>query len=613
MMPNQAAPPEENQEGQILVMKEILDRIEDSLKVEREFRETGRQVQLIYRGELTAAGRPTKTAARYNILNANVGILLPSLFSKNPKADIRVRGFSKNPVLDIVIDAIGKIADTFMDDTNVFDSFQAAVKEVLLPGRGTVRVRWDPIVETTQVPGPGGMQLDVHEKLLDILGLEHVYWEDYTHEQVAEWEKCGWNAYRHLFTQKEFEGYFADTPAYQALVSAGTEDEIFKWTDKQAYQALSKSTNSSRSSSPASGDLQDVIKKAIVWEFWDKSTREIIWICQDMDGSVLRIDPDPLKLRGFFPSPKPLLAVTTTDKMLPKAEYTIYQDLAIELDEISARINALTKRIKVRGAYNGAQEELGQILKQEDGEMVAVNGLDYSFDIGKQVFIVDISPIINALNQLYIARENAKSSMFEINGISDIVRGDTRASETLGAQRMKVGFANLRIQDRKTMVESFCRDTLALMVEVVCEHFSPESILYYTDITLDETALQLMRSDALRTSRIDIETDSTIAPDEQADQQQIGMMMQALSQLFQQLGPMVASGMLPIPIALEILKIAIKPFKHSGQLNMLINQYMQMLMTGQPVPGMAPPMPVPGATPPGQNMPTPSGTDNRLA
>jgi len=616
MMADQSMEAPVDPEGEIKVMKEVLDRIEDSLRIERDFRREGQTIQQIYRGELTANGSPTKGSSRYNILNANTNILRPSLFSKNPKPDIRNRGFSQDPTVDVVIEALSLIADTFMDDTAVYDAFETAVKEVLLPGRGLARVRWDPIVETKSVNLGNGVPVEVHEKLLDVLGIEHVYWEDFTHEQVASWDQCGWEAFRHLFTEKEFEGYFGDSPAYTELVAAGQKEEIFRWTDKQAYQAFSKTTQQTRSRSPASNDLQDVIKKALVWEYWDKSTREIIWICQDMDGKVLRIDPDPLKLRNFFPNGKPLLAVTTSDKLLPKAEYTIYQDLAIELDEISQRIASLTKRLKVRGAYNGSQESLAQILKADDGEMIAVSGLDLNYELKNHIYLVPLTEVIQALQQLYMAREQAKSAMYEITGISDIVRGETRASETLGAQKMKAGFANLRVQDRKTMVENFCRDTIRIMIEIVSEHFSPESIFYYTGKMLDENAMTLLRNDALRLSRIDVETDSTVAPDEQADQQQIGMMLQALAQVLQQLGPMVMSGMIPMPIALEIVKMAIKPFKYSGNLNQLLNQYMAMMMGGAPGQGASPAAPLSGGgapmMAPGQNMPRPGGADNRM-
>lgn len=606
---------EEQSEGQEIVMKEILDRIEDSLRVERDFRKRGQTIVQIYRGELTADGRPTKDASRYNILNANVSILLPSLYTQNPKPEVKSKGFSNPPGLDAVVSALDKILTSFMDNRATYDALYAAVQELLLPGRGVVRVRWDPIVEEVAPDPMSPMQEPVHEKLLDMLSVEHVYWEDFTHEQTSSWETVGWVAFRHLFTEKVFDAHFSDSVSYQKYVAEGKKEEIFRWTDKSAYNALGKDTQQARSTY-SNTELQDVIKKALVWEFWDKSTREIIWICQDMNGQVLRIDQDVLKLRNFFPCPKPLLAVTTSDRLIPTAEYVIYQDLATELDMISERINALTARLKVRGAYNGSQEELSDILTAADGAMKAVNGLDYNFDLSKNIYVVDISPVVGALQQLYIARENAKQAMYEVTGISDIVRGETRASETLGAQRMKTAFASLRIQTRKTMVENFCRDVVRIMAEIVSEHFSPESIMYYTGVQLGPEEAMLLQNDGLRLSNIDIQTDSTSAPNEQEDQQQIGMMLQSLAQVMQQIVPMVTGGMMPMPIAFELMKMATKPFKYSSDLTQLLNQYAAMLMGGmgpQQLPGMMPPQGAPpGAMPSGENMPQPAGPDTRL-
>ncbi len=574
--------PDTPTEGETIVREEILKRIDDSLKIEREFRQTGQKIQQIFRGELDASGLPAKGSSRFNSLNSNTNILLPSLFSKAPTADIRARGLDSDPITDQACDIMQKITNVVIDDRDAFEAIKSAVKEVLLPGRGIVRIRWDPIVEETQITGPTGTQMTVHEKLLDQVFVEHVYWEDFTYEQTSHWKDSGWLAFRHLMTEKTFMGYFQDVPIVQQWVAAGKKDDIFKWTDKMA----SRTRESER---PMNENLQDTIKKAMVWEFWDKSTREVVWICQDMNGYVLSIDPDPMKLRNFFPCPPPLVAVTTTDQQLPKAEYEIYQDLASEVDTLSERIAQIAKRIKVVGAYNGSQEHLAQILQQEDGEMTAVNGLDIEFDLRKHVWILPLNDLVGALQALYQARMEAKAAMYEVTGISDIVRGQTRASETLGAQRIKSQFAALRIEDRKRAVEAFSRGVIEIIAEVVAEHFSPESIFYFTGIQVFPETMQALQSDAMRISRIDVETDSTVVVDETAEQEAMSAMLQALGFVLQQVAPLVQQGIMPLPIAIEFVKMAIAPFKGSRKLNELLDQAMMMVM-GQmmPKPGMIP-------------------------
>jgi hypothetical protein len=41
--------------------------------------------------------------------------------------------------------------------------------------------------------------------------------------------------------------------------------------------------------------------------------------------------------------------------------------------------------------------------------------------------------------ELYKARDIVKKEIYEITGFSDIVRGQSKASETLGAQQIKAG------------------------------------------------------------------------------------------------------------------------------------------------------------------------------
>lgn len=582
--------------AQDIVRKEILERIEDSLRVEREWRVRGQKVQQIYRGDLNAAGIYSKTGSRFNVLNSNVGILLPSLFSQPPTAEIKSRAALPSAEEDNVTEALQKTLEVFLDDSDNAEAFKAAIKELLLPGRGTVRIRWDPIVETKPrvdqlgqpVMGPDGQPAVDNEKLLDQMYIEHVYWEDYTHEATAQWAKCGWVAYRHLMTEGEFMANFSNVKAVQELIAAANTESIFKWTDASANK-LKGSARGENNNRGRNDGLQDVIKKALLWEFWDKSTREIVWICQDMNGSVLRIDPDPLGLKNFFPGPKPMLSVTTTDSMIPTPEYMIYQDLAQEIDEISDRIAALTRRIKVRGAYDASQENLANILTADDGVMIAINGYDISQDLSKHLYIVPINDLVQSLQILYQARDAAKQAMYEVTGISDIIRGQTRASETLGAQRIKSQFATLRIEDRKRMVEGFARDVLRIMAEIICEHFSAESIFYFSGVMVQPQAFALLRSDGMRSSKIDVETDSTISIDETADQQSMSGMLQSLGLVLQQLMPMVQAGTMPLPIAIEMLKLATRPFKQSRNLAMLLDKYMAILTQqapgGSPMPG----------------------------
>jgi len=153
--------------------------------------------------------------------------------------------------------------------------------------------------------------------------------------------------------------------------------------------------------------------------------------------------------------------------------------------------------------------------------------------------------LIKTLQVLYEARDKSKQVLYEITGISDIMRGEGAASETATAQRIKGQFGTLRLQERQRDVAEFCRDIIRIMAELIADHYSPVTLAAVTGMAdkgiiaqmsdailggydpnkdprmQDEQqflqAVKMLKDDRLRSFRLDIETDSTIEIDAQAD------------------------------------------------------------------------------------------------
>jgi hypothetical protein len=148
-----------------------------------------------------------------------------------------------------------------------------------------------------------------------------------------------------------------------------------------------------------------------------------------------------------------------------------YQNQAIEIDRLSQKINLLTKALRVAGVYDASQEALGQpagrhrqqrqLIPCETYAVLAAQG-------GRRGLIsfFPLKDIIAALKQCYESREQAKAAMYEITGISDIVRGATDPNETATAQQIKSQWGGLRIRDRQKEVQRFIRDVMRLKAEV---------------------------------------------------------------------------------------------------------------------------------------------------
>ena len=234
-----------------------------------------------------------------------------------------------------------------------------------------------------------------------------------------------------------------------------------------------------------------------------------------------------------------------------------------------------------------------------------------------------IEKIAGILGQLYIQREQIKTTIYEITGIADIMRGSSAAMETLGAQQLKVQFGTMRLDDSRRDIQRYARDLIRIAAEIISEQFQPESLQMMTDIQLPtmeekqqiitsqmqsmamqapamgppmppgqpeqpelappappvqppqispemlemlekptwEECIQLLRDDKQRSFRVDIETDSTISGDYAADQEAITKLLQGVSAFISDAGPAVEAGYLPIEAAKAMIMTAVRRFK----------------------------------------------------
>lgn len=557
--------------------KDWKSKLDAAQKVEKPWRDSAQKIVSIYRGSLTAKGS-SSNQRRFNILYANVSILLPAVYQKAPTADIRRKFTEENELATRAASVMQKAIKTVLDNTDINSTAKAAIQDQMLPGRGVIRIRYEPILKEIEAVNEQGETTLQDVKVWESVEPEHVYWENITYEPRRRWEDVNWIAFRHLFTKKEmletfgdkFKGLDKRTSQYQSL---------FKWTE--ADQGEGNSRND---------DLDNIEKKALFWEIWDKDARKLIWFCPDMTDGILRVDDDPLELESFYPIAKPLFGITTTDSLIPVPEYTIYQDLAEEIESITQRISQLVTQVKVRGAYSALETELADILDAEN-KLIPVKNMSPEADLSKQFWIVPIDQVVQAIRELYVARQETKSALYEVTGISDILRGASVANETATAQRIKGNYGTLRINDRRATVDEMIKGVVNLIGECVAQHFSAKTLQLMTGEEIDEELLDFLRSDFMRLCHLDIETDSTIASDETAEQEAVAKLMGALVSFFKEIWPAVKSGDMPKDMAFELLRIAIRPFKGARKIEELITQYMNKAEQENPQGGQQQPNP----------------------
>lgn len=524
---------DESDEGSLeFNVQEWLNKIKKARQKEQMWRDRAKRCIKIYRDDDTitsntyASPRPfDDNENTFNILWSNVQVLQPALFSDVPKPDIRNRYLVTDQTSQQVALVIERALAYLLDMYDFTGTMKGAIRDYLLTGRSVVRVRYNQ-----------------NEAIK--LWCELVPWDSFIVEPVERWQDVNWIAFRHLIDRDEFLSLFPDVP----LISAIKKKDQF-----------------------------DLEPKYEVFEVWDKKTKQVYFLGQA--DKPLKIEDDPFGLTGFWPIAEPLYSIMTNSSLVPIPEYTIYQAQAFELNQISYRITDLVKSCKFIGVYDSQQTGLSDLLKSHDSQFVPVtSNLLRSGGIKAVIDSLDTSRISQILTQLYQQREQIKEIIFEVTGISDIIRGDTKATETATAQTIKAKYAGLRLRDRRNNIDRFVVSLLRIKAELLAKYMPIEDLQMMTGVQITPDMVGILQSDILRNYKVDIETDSLILSDMDMESQKRAALVSSITQFISTVAPLVAKGIMPLETAKALLKYALQATKVSRE----VEDAIEMLGTGQP-------------------------------
>lgn len=559
------------------------NRILQATRDYQKFHESGKRVIDQYRIEENS--RRTEQQDKYNILYSITETIKPSMYSQTPKPEVKRRHLDTTDPIAIGAAALLEGAIQYQIDDQDFDEvMRAAVEDLLLPGLGTVWLRYVPTLRTVAVTDAANnpvMEDDgvtpktTDEVVYEHVALDYVHYRDFLSSRARNWAETWWCARRLYLTKQDMIDQGID-PAKAALVTFKTS------SDKQVV---------------ASGETLPVEDQATVWEIWDKRGRQVIWLCDQYEDDVLKVASDFLKLEAFFPCPRPMRAVTTNNKWVPRPYFSQYQAQADELNDITQRIRKLAKALRVVGVYDQSTPALQNILTGVDNKMVPVDNWAMMQEKGGIKGTVDFLPIIDiatVLIQLYDARERVKNEIYDITGWSDIIRGVSKASETLGAQQLKANWASARLKLLQKDVERFVRDIFRLMGEIIAEHFGNDMLMGMAGITAEYLAqspaiaqafkqvVQTIRTDKDRCAIVGIESDSTLLPDEANDQQARMEFLSAAGAFLQQAVPAMEQYPPIAGLLGEMLVFAVRSFRSARPLEQAFEQFRQQIATNPP-------------------------------
>lgn len=548
--------------------------------------------------------------AKYNVLWSNIQTMLPACYSKNPKPQVERRFKDKDPVGLKASEILERSLSYSMECNGFKNETRSAVLDRLLVGRGTMWVRYVPhfrdmdvsglpevqdegpqITEDAQVESDDAPQQEVH---YEEVVADYVHWEDFGHNVARTWSEVH-SVWRKVYlTRTELKERFGDDIGKQVPLD---------------YKPRIDNKDAKTEQEP----------KGTIYEIWCKRDKTVYWLHKDMPD-FLDVRPDPLELPNFFPCPRPLFATLANDSLIPIADYLEYQDQARELDDLTSRISAITKAVKAAGVYDASAEGISRLLAEGvENQLIPVDQYAMLREKGGLSGVFELFPmdkIAATLQTLYSLRDQVKNDLNEISGMPDILRGANDAAATATAERTKAQFGSMRLREMQSEVQRFSRDMLELMGDIIAKQFSWQTLAQISGVkllsnqekqmismqmqaaqqgmgqppnmppdTLDllqepswEDVEALLRNNAARHFRIDIETDSTIGDDDQEEKQAAMEFVTTAGQLINQAVQAAEQQPALAQVTLNVLMFALRRFKQGRSLEMEIQGALENLV-----------------------------------
>jgi hypothetical protein len=184
---------------------------------------------------------------------------------------------------------------------------------------------------------------------------------------------------------------------------------------------------------------------------------------------------------------------------------------------------------------------LEKLSEADDGQIVAVQnveGLIAQGGLEKAVMWWPIDTIVSVVRELYVQRDQTKQSIYEITGISDIVRGASQAQETATAQQIKTQWGSLRIKKMQRLIERQVRDIFVICAEILGGKFTQPTLAQAAGMDIPPEAMALLQS-PLKHYRINVESDSTARADLTQSRQEMAEFLNGTAQYFSTMAPVV--------------------------------------------------------------------------
>lgn len=543
-------------------LKEIA-AAEEELK---HFHEQGRRINDRFLDKRTNAEGNSKK--KLNLFTTNVQILMSTLYARLPQPLV-TREFEDED------DDVARVAALIIERNLKMKKrgdFNTAVKQCvqdrLVPGIGQVWLRYEPLMVTEQQPPvfdqltgqqihPGGPM----ERLVDeTIATDYVAWEDFIWSPARVWEEVRWVGRKCKMVKEDAVRRFGQVVA-----------------DVLQYQKGMVGT-------PGNGDDRNTnyaVHYCVVYEIWDKRSRKVYFVSKGVP-TCCDVKDDPFKMDNFWPCPRPMRALSGTSSTVPRADYLMIQDQYLELDDVNDRIAQLENAVKVVGVFDKTVPEMARVLDTDSGNtMIPAASFAQFSEKGGFKGMVDWLPIdqvVMAIEKLREYRQDLIAQIYEMTGISDIMRGATKASETLGAQQLKAQYGSVRLQFLQMEVAEFVEETLQIKSEMQRKLFQPQTMLVRSNIDkvkgsaeYAQEAMALLKDPTIE-FRVEVHADSMAVPEFNSERDARLGYLRAIAEFLTGAMPLIQQQPAAGPHLLSLLSWAAASFRTGRTVEGILDQ-----------------------------------------
>jgi hypothetical protein len=546
---------------------------------------------------------------------SNAEVLKPSIYAKKPVPVVVPKFMDRRPVYQAAAETMERCAVVAFDLGDIDELMKLVRDDLALVDRGVVWCRYE---------GSGDTDDDYEKVCYDFKNRR-----DFLHSISRNWREVTWVAAASYLTRAEARKRFRKF--------SGDEYQNAEYKVDKKLEEVGGA---------------DKRERAKFWEIWSLSDRRVCWVAH---GCELILDEDDphLKLRGFYPCPKPAYGTCQRGSLVPVPDVLQYKDQLEEINLLTAKIHALSDAIEAKGFYPAGGSELADAVQaalsiKTPGRVLVPISNWAVFGGSKDVIVwLPIDMIAQTITGLVALRKQIIDDIYQIMGLSDIMRGSTDPQETLGAQELKTEFGSVRIRDKQQELVRLARDLVEVTTEIITEKFDDVTIVKMSQTQLPTNAMveqkindmtaqvqqqlgqiqqvaaspqgqQIVQSNPQQAQQmlqqaqqqiqqqqddigrlqqqptinqvlrflkdqrakafvLDIETDSTIVPNEQAEQKGRSDFIGMLAQLMPQLSQMVTAEPKTAEFCGELLKFAVAPYRAGRALGGAIDDLVEKM------------------------------------